>query len=348
MNSAAGSHHPPPWISILIPVYNVAPYVTECIASIASQMSDGVEVIALDDGSTDGSLELLEEQRRQILPQLKIERHALNQGISAARNHLMAAASGDYLWFVDSDDMLVPGAIAAARRIVEHSRPDMIGCDYFRHYRPRRLTGANRGLSPKRTFRGPHRRLTKGGEPLIHGTFTARKLYLWSRIFRRELHPVADLFPTGRCFEDAYALPRLFLLAQSYYHEPTPWVIYRERPSSISRTTDQKTSADLAYSLSGMHAEFTPALRQMGGATQYAVAIYCASTFVRSLRTIAGLDRQAVRLWHGQILAHLRPASPLSARQFLLHSVFRPLKWRTATKFAFWYRLPEVARRLKL
>ena len=93
-------------ISVIIPVYNVEKYLRECLESILNQTFQDFEIICVDDGSTDRSLDILQEYKRKddrfvILQQ----RHA---GAGAARNHGLKLAEGKYIQFLDSDDYFEP------------------------------------------------------------------------------------------------------------------------------------------------------------------------------------------------------------------------------------------------
>ena len=95
-----------PKISVIIPVYNVEKYLPECLESILNQNFQDFEIICVDDGSTDRSLDILQEYKRKddrfvILQQ----RHA---GAGAARNHGIKLAEGKYIQFLDSDDYFEP------------------------------------------------------------------------------------------------------------------------------------------------------------------------------------------------------------------------------------------------
>ena len=100
----------PPFFSIIIPVYNVAPYLRECLDSVLAQTFTDWEAICVDDGSTDGSGAILDEyaakdKRFNVI-------HQTNAGVGAARNAALDAAQGEYVWFVDGDDAAHPGALA--------------------------------------------------------------------------------------------------------------------------------------------------------------------------------------------------------------------------------------------
>ena len=98
-------------LSIIIPVYNVEAYIEECLASVVAQ-SDAkanIECIIVDDCSPDGSMDIVRRfvENYQGAVQFRTLRHEVNRGISAARNTGVEAATGDYVFFIDSDDYLM-------------------------------------------------------------------------------------------------------------------------------------------------------------------------------------------------------------------------------------------------
>lgn len=118
---------PSPKVSIIIPVYNTADFVREAIESILNQTLQDLEVIAVNDGSTDGTLEILqsmasEDSRVKVLSQK-------NQGQSIARNEGIRIASGKYLYFMDSDDYLKKEALQACFDKCEANNLDFLFFD---------------------------------------------------------------------------------------------------------------------------------------------------------------------------------------------------------------------------
>ncbi len=95
-----------PKVSVVIPVYNSEDYVSECLESVVSQTLRDIEIICVDDGSTDGSLGIVRAHARDDGRIVVIEKG--HEGISASRNRGMEAASGDYIIFLDSDDYFEP------------------------------------------------------------------------------------------------------------------------------------------------------------------------------------------------------------------------------------------------
>ena len=241
-----------PWVSILIPAYNVAPYLAECIDSVMQQADDGVEVLALDDCATDDSLAQLEALSARWQGRLRVLRHPRNGGLSAARNTLLDAATGRYVWFLDGDDKLLPGALPGLRGIVERDPPDLVLCD-FRVWRERmRLKHRLRGELHRRTFDGPAARLSQDRCAPLAGMLMTGELHAWSKIARRALWADDLRFPPGRYFEDMATMPQLALRARSFYYQPTPWVAYRQRGSSILATMNLQKCLDQSQALSGL------------------------------------------------------------------------------------------------
>jgi len=102
-----------PLVSIIIPMYNVAPYITRCLQSINSQTYQHIECLLIDDCSTDESLHLAKQFLAKNSGEIhfSIIRHERNMGLSAARNTGIITATGDYIYFVDSDDAITPDCI---------------------------------------------------------------------------------------------------------------------------------------------------------------------------------------------------------------------------------------------
>ncbi len=116
------------FFSIVIPVYNRERLLPRCLASIFGQDFRDFEIIAVDDGSTDGSLSVLQAMSD---PRLRIFSHAQNRGVCPARNTAIAAARGEWIVALDSDDELVPGALTRMHRLAAET-PASIHALWFR------------------------------------------------------------------------------------------------------------------------------------------------------------------------------------------------------------------------
>jgi glycosyltransferase involved in cell wall biosynthesis len=268
-----------PWLSILVPIYNVAAYLPACLHSIASQITDasqimdgGIEVILLDDASSDGSAALAQQFCQAHAAYCTLLTLPHNQGLSVGRTHLLNAARGTYIWFLDADDYLLPSALQDVGQVVKTLAPDIILCDF------KTLKKQQVGV-----FNGVHAQLQTNTQALVCGVFTKRKLHLWSKIFRRTLWPATLQFPKARCFEDLATIPWLLLEAKSYYYIAKPLVFYTSRPGSIiwevARAPghfDVAKNQALAQALLGYPQALEQAFARVDVETRFAIAHFCA------------------------------------------------------------------------
>ncbi|MCR4588362.1 MAG: glycosyltransferase family 2 protein [Lachnospiraceae bacterium] len=103
-------------ISVLIPAYNVEAYIEKCIQAVEQQTYEELEILVVDDGSSDGTGDILDRLSRED-DRLKVI-HQENQGVAAARNRLIREAQGDWIAFVDSDDLVHPDYLACLYQAV--------------------------------------------------------------------------------------------------------------------------------------------------------------------------------------------------------------------------------------
>ena len=122
-----------PKVSIIIPVYNVERYLGDCLSSVLSQEYKNLEILAINDGSTDNCRKILEifSQKDSRIKVLDKE----NGGVSSARNLGLITASGEYILFLDSDDLLAKEAVAILVRLAQDERADIITFGFKRFYK---------------------------------------------------------------------------------------------------------------------------------------------------------------------------------------------------------------------
>ena len=117
-------------LSVVVPVYRVEAYLKQCLDSVLDG-DDRVEVIAVDDASPDGCGDILDAYARGHST-LRVVRLPHNVGLGLARNAGLAEATGDYVWFVDSDDWLPAGSVGAVLTALDAERPDVLLVDHLR------------------------------------------------------------------------------------------------------------------------------------------------------------------------------------------------------------------------
>lgn len=174
-NSPMHSSYVRPVVSLIIPVYNVERYLIECLESARRQSLDDIEVICINDGSTDGSGEILrrgsgEDERIRVIEKP-------NGGLSSARNRGMDAACGEFVMFLDSDDRLLPDACERVVRRFRETQADIVtfGAECFPQEGSERLVEC---LSPRDVVYRPF------AEDLLFKEHS--RPYVWRSAFKRD------------------------------------------------------------------------------------------------------------------------------------------------------------------
>ena len=321
----------PPWLSILVPVYAVAPYLDACIASILDQEVEGVEVIFVDDASPDGEGAMLRAWQARHPGRVRVITHPTNRGIAATRNTLLAHAHGEYLWFVDSDDLMAAGSIAALRQLLSTQRPDMVLCD-FRVLRDDPAGQAQPGAARSRkhqrscardahvtTFDGPAHVLSRSRDRLVRGLFNRGHMHLWSKIIRRKAWPSTLRFSENRNFEDLELSPRLALSMNSYIHMPHPWIVYRQRQGSILSTPSTAKLCEWMGAAAGYGSQLRTADAAIRPATLFVVAHFLTREWRNCVRAFDQMPCcPEARQTRERFRDAWRRASPLSTRELTL------------------------------
>jgi CDP-glycerol glycerophosphotransferase len=217
-------------ISVIVPIYNVEPYLRACLSSLAEQTHRDLEIICVDDGSTDGSAAIAErfaanDQRFRLV-------HQPNAGLGAARNTGIREATGDYLSFVDSDDYLPADAL-------EHLYTSLqaTGSDF--------ATGNVQRATPLGVKQSPmHRRIFRTSRPATHVTRDEILLFdrlACNKLFRRRFWTDAELwFPEGVVYEDIPVILPAHFLARSVDVVAAPVYVWRERVTREDRSITQR------------------------------------------------------------------------------------------------------------
>lgn len=307
---------PAPWLSLLLPVYNVRPWLRDCVESIVAQRVDGIEILLLDDCSTDGSREVMDTLATEHPALVRVLAHERNGGLSAARNTLLSQARGAYVWFVDSDDLVMPGALAALHRIVEAAAPDLVMCDY-RVWRERmQLKHRLRGELHRHTFAGAPNVLLDDRSQLVAGLLRQGQLHTWSKIARREVWAAAAPFPERRMFEDIAVIAPLLAATRTYYHAPEPWIGYRQRDGSIMKSAEFCKHDHLLQSIGELHDGLLagPALSDDA---LFALEYFCVKTYASLARRLSKADDAQHRAFREATRDRLRGLFPAGTRAVL-------------------------------
>lgn len=221
-----------PFISFVVPVYQVEAYVGHCLDSILGQPFGDIEVIVVDDCSTDESAAIISgyaERDERVRP-VRLE---VNSGLGAARNAGLARARGEYVWFLDGDDWLAEGALAAVADRLREIKPDVLVVDYARvHESGRTQRSGAHGL-----LGGAPEAFSLDGYPLMLTGFCVA----WNKVVRTQFLLAEELsFPPGLYEDVPFAYP-LLARAGRISALDRVCVNYRQhRAGSITETTTRR------------------------------------------------------------------------------------------------------------
>lgn len=212
-------------ISVIIPVYNVAPYLRQCVESVRRQSYTQLEILLVDDGSTDGSGELCDTFQREDTRIRVI--HQPNSGLGAARNAGIRQARGTYLLFVDSDDWIYSSmAETLYQAMIEH-QADVVLCDAD-------VVEENGCFIERMSSNLP-------SDQCIALSDLPRLLFVphvtWNKLYRRELFFKEELcYPPRAWYEDFRVTTKLYAQAKRIVYLTKPLYCYRVRKGSIQQS----------------------------------------------------------------------------------------------------------------
>lgn len=221
-------------ISIIVPVYNVQKFLPKCLDSILCQSYANIEVIVVDDGSTDGS-ELICDDYAAKDPRITVI-HQSNQGLSSARNNGLSIARGEYIGFVDSDDWISPMMYEKLHNEIIKYDADMANC--------RMYIATDDGVYFKKEGYSNQTKQFSRKESLISLlTLAEISNSACDKLYRRSALLV-NPFPIGKYYEDLYSIADILCRCNRVVCIDRPYYYYYSRFDSIMHTHTAKHLRD--------------------------------------------------------------------------------------------------------
>lgn len=221
-------------ISVIVPIYNVESYLSDCLESIIAQTYTDLEIILVDDGSPDRCGRICEEfaekdERITVL-------HKENGGVSSARNAGIDIAGGEYIAFVDSDDTLRPDMYRTLYELIVSAGADLAVCN--------NTITTREGKRVQQDYKAFEGRVFSGREAV--GLCFKRKISVtpWDKLYRRELFSKLR-FPQKRVFEDYILAPELYRSRKTVVFTDRPLYNYIIRPGSTIWKTRREDNVEL-------------------------------------------------------------------------------------------------------
>lgn len=246
-----------PLVSIIVPVYQVKDYVGECVESLLRQTYTNLEILLVDDGSTDGSGAICDEHASRD-DRIRVI-HQENQGLSAARNTGLDQALGEYVAFVDSDDAVLPDFIETLYDMANRYQADIAACSYERGKNEGTGTQIKNDIHVANQFRdknadgvsdrddhskydGSVAEVYMTAEQMLrqwHGRYKKWETVAWNKLYRKRILDGSDgsdaiCFPFGRRHEDVLTSHLIVANAGRIVLTTKKLYLYRTREDSIT------------------------------------------------------------------------------------------------------------------
>lgn len=217
-------------ISVVVPVYNVEPYIEKCIDSILAQTYRNMEVLLIDDGSTDNCGKICDKYAK--LDSRVIVHHKENEGLSEARNVGVRLASGTYIAFVDSDDYIEPDMLAVMHQRLQQDKSDLAICNFV-------CVDTDGVLVPELNSELPIKDEVISGEEAFERLAEEKYWYYvtaWNKLYRKEFLDGIS-FPKGKLHEDEFIAHYVLDRCGSVSCVSKTLYRYVQRENSITKQT---------------------------------------------------------------------------------------------------------------
>ena len=212
-----------PKISIIVPVYNVEKYIAKCLKSLTLQTLQGIEIIIVNDGSLDRSIDIIEKYVKENPTKIKYYEKK-NGGLSTARNYGLEYATGEYIAFLDSDDYVEINMYEEMYNLAKKENADMVECDFIWEWE-----------YGKKVY--DKRREYKTKEDMMKKP----RVVAWNKIYKREiLNKNKIRFPEGLIYEDMEFFYKLLPHLNKISYINKYFVHYIQRKDSISNKQTKK------------------------------------------------------------------------------------------------------------
>ncbi len=215
-------------VSVIIPVYKVEQYLGRCVRSVAGQTYKNLEILLIDDGSPDRCGEMCDSFAAND-PRIRVI-HQKNGGLSSARNAGIDQSSGQWIFFVDSDDFIHSDCIRQLMEAAETNGADIASCGFEK--------------TEDDTIRGdirfPATEVISRDEAMRRLILEEDTSFSWGKLFRRELFPNIR-FPEGRTFEDLATTHLLVNRCRAVACVSAPYYGYYQNPASISHALNAES-----------------------------------------------------------------------------------------------------------
>lgn len=222
-------------ISIIVPVYQVEGYLRECIDSLINQTYENIEILLIDDGSTDKSGQICDEYAKKD-NRIRVV-HQDYKGVSATRNTGLKNVRGEYIAFVDSDDIVSSEYVEVLYNLIKEYSADISICHYLRSEKADISMLNESDIMPTVVSMQSQELLQKW-----HGRYKKIETVVWNKLYHKSIFQNNISFPEGKIHEDTYVSHILVSNADRIVITEQKLYLYRVRHGSITKTKATKES----------------------------------------------------------------------------------------------------------
>ncbi len=222
-------------ISVIVPIYKVEKYLNKCIDSIINQTYKNLEIILVDDGSPDNCPQMCDEYVKKD-SRIKVI-HKKNGGLSDARNRGLQIATGEYIYFIDSDDWIYSEALEKMLQALKENQADMCICQYYT---------VDLNGSQKRSYPSQNNKVEIfSQEEVLDLLLEDYKItnHIWRKLYKHSKIP-NNIFPKNKNFEDIFVMHKLFMQCSKIVYIDDAYYYYRINNNGIVKTINVKNSMD--------------------------------------------------------------------------------------------------------
>ena len=211
-----------PKVSVIVPVYNVEKYITRCLTSLVNQTIDDLEIILVNDGSTDNSEKLIKQFKKDYKNIIYVKKE--NGGLSSARNFGLIYATGEYVAFLDSDDYVDRTIYQKMYEKAKATNSDYVECDFIWKYPDHEKIDVGFRYKDKKEM------------------FEKARVVAWNKLIKRKIIINNKLeFPVGLYYEDIEFFYKLLPYINNFSFVEEPLIYYVQRVNSIVNKQDART-----------------------------------------------------------------------------------------------------------
>ena len=212
-----------PKVSIIVPFYNVEGYIEKCLDTLVNQTLEDIEIILVNDGSIDKSIEIVNKFLRRY-PEKLVYLEKGNGGLSDARNYAIPYAKGEYVAFLDSDDYVEKDMYEEMYNLAKKEESDMVECDFYWEYPDKQKEDIGVIYHDKNEM------------------IEKIRVVAWNKLIKREILEKSEVrFPKGYRYEDTEFTYKLIPYIEKVSFLKNPCIHYVQREGSISNSQNERT-----------------------------------------------------------------------------------------------------------